>query len=907
MSDRASPRRMTRERWSALEPLIDAALDLTPDRRSAFYDQVTANDPGLRAELERLVGRSCDDDDLFSSGAAERFALLLDGTRVPGLATDVLPQLQTSLGSAYTIERELGGGGMARVFLAHEAELGRRVVIKVLTPELAAGISAERFDREIKLAATLQQANIVPLLATGRAAGYPYYTMPFVEGRSLRDRLVRGGVLPIGEGVNVLRDVARALAYAHAQGVVHRDIKPGNVLLSGGTAVVTDFGIAKAISAATGGTDIPDGLTGAPSPSAVEGPALSGAEGRNLSTGPLTHGGSGIGTPPYMAPEQAAGDPTVDHRADIYAFGCLAYEVFTGKPPFQGDAPHLIIAAHLHETPRPVTEGRSDVPPAIAALIARCLEKNPRRRPQSAAELLETLDAVSSGPTVLGSRRSWSKMRRGAAVALAVVGGMAAYLTYRSACAGAPNATEPLTLTAIPFTNASLDSALEYRADGVSEDILTALGKVPGIRVVNRNAARRYKDRDIEEQAVQRELGAVLLITGTYREREGRIAIKPQLTDSVARGELLADSYEGAAGEYRSLINSIARVLADTLRARYPGRIGEPKRGALSAWTANAEAEDTYRLGQFLLRRRGRWIRESVSRFEAAIRLDSNFADAHAALATALTFYPWFEGTPPAELKDSILNAAKRALDRDTTLADAHSAKAMVYASSAAWDSAAMEFQRALTLEPDNFDLRFNYGRISTIRLDLPEALRQFERARKLEPASALVWTWTSYAHFLDGDTASALQESARARQLDTTLTSTMNLGALVNFATGHRDEAERLIAAQRPPTPMSTAPYGYAKLGDTATAMRLLTEIPSATPRPWFTDVQRATILLAKGDSAGALSALEESARASGPLWIWVISPRDPAYDLVRQSERFKDLVDDARLNVPWVTAPRR
>jgi hypothetical protein len=193
---------MTRERWSLLEPLIDAALDLAPDRRPAFYDEVAANDPSFA----RSWSASSGDPAMTMSvqpAAAERFALLLDGQRAPSLVTDVLPQLQESLGSAYTLERELGGGGMSRVFLAHEAELGRRVVIKVLTPELAAGINAERFDREIKLVASLQQANIVPLLATGRAAGYPYYTMPFVEGRSLRDRLAREGVLPISEAVNL--------------------------------------------------------------------------------------------------------------------------------------------------------------------------------------------------------------------------------------------------------------------------------------------------------------------------------------------------------------------------------------------------------------------------------------------------------------------------------------------------------------------------------------------------------------------------------------------------------------------------------------------------------------------------------------------------------------------------------
>jgi serine/threonine-protein kinase len=893
---------MTRERWSVLEPLIDAALDLAPDRRPAFYDEVGAKDPELRAELERLVGRTSGDDGLFSTAAAERFALLFDGTPAPSLVTDVLAQLQASLGSVYTLERELGGGGMSRVFLAHEAELGRRVVIKVLTPELAAGINAERFDREIKLAASLQQANIVPLLATGRAAGYPYYTMPFVEGRSLRDRLAREGVLPIGEGVNLLRDVARALAYAHAQGVVHRDIKPGNVLLSGGTAVVTDFGIAKAIAAAADGSRPEGDSSPALKNASDEGPAPSAVEGKDRPD-PLTRTGSGIGTPPYMAPEQAAGAPTVDHRADIYAFGCLAYEVFTGKPPFHGDASHVIIAAHLQDTPRPVTEGRSDVPPAIAGLIARCLEKHPRRRPQSAAELLETLDTVSSGPTVPIRHRSPTTMVRGAVVGLAIVVG-AGYLAYRSARADEPNA-EPLTLAAIPFRNVSRDTAIEYRADGISDEILTAMGKVPGIRIVGRNEARRYRERDVEERAVQSVLGAVFLLTGTYQERDGRIAVSAQLNDSMARSELWQGSFESATGDFRSLADSIARVVAVALHARYAGRIGEPQRGAFRARTTNPEADDNYLVGQDLLKRRR--VKESVKSFEAAIRLDSNFADAHAALATALTFYPWFYGTPNTAVKDTVLNSAKRALDRDSTLADAYSARAMVYASSGQWDKAATEFRRGIQLDSTNFDVRFNYGRISTIRGDIPEALRQFTEARKLERVSALVSTWTSYASFLNGDAESALSESARAFLIDSTLSATTNLGALVNLGTGHLKEARPLIAGQLSSHPMSTAPYGYAMLGDTAMAMRLIRRMESAAPRPWSADVQRATVMLAVGDSAGALNALERSAQATGPLWVWLISPRDPAFDPIRQSPRFTDLVRKAGLDVAWVTAERR
>ena len=285
--------------------------------------------------------------------------------------TDLRDQLQATLGGAYTLERELGGGGMSRVFLADEARLRRKVVVKVLSPELFEGLSAERFEREIQLAASLQQANIVPVLAAGDAGGVPYYTMPFVDGESLRARLARGP-MPIAEALSILRDVARALAYAHERGIVHRDIKPDNVLLSRGTAVVTDFGIAKAIAAS-------QMRSGAPT---------------------LTMTGVAIGTPAYMAPEQAGGDPDIDQRADIYSFGCMAYEILTGTPPFGGRAPHQMLLAHLAETPRPVTESRPDTPPELAKLVTACLEKEPAARPQSADELLASLESIRSGSTV---------------------------------------------------------------------------------------------------------------------------------------------------------------------------------------------------------------------------------------------------------------------------------------------------------------------------------------------------------------------------------------------------------------------------------------------------------------------------------------------------------------------------
>jgi serine/threonine protein kinase len=277
-------------------------------------------------------------------------------------------QLQSSLGEAYQLERELGGGGMSRVFVAQERALGREVVIKVLLPELAAGVSVSRFRREIQLAARLQHPHIVPLLAAGESEGLPYFIMPYVVGESLRARVAREGELPVGDSVRILRDVVSALAYAHGAGIMHRDIKPDNVLLSGGVAVVTDFGVAKAVSVS--------------------------AE-RHETTG-LTSMGMALGTPAYMAPEQATGDPQIDHRADIYALGAMAYEMLTGRPPFIGRSSQAVLAAHVVETPEPVERLRPAVPSALASLVTTCLAKRPADRPQSATEVMNLLDTLAT-------------------------------------------------------------------------------------------------------------------------------------------------------------------------------------------------------------------------------------------------------------------------------------------------------------------------------------------------------------------------------------------------------------------------------------------------------------------------------------------------------------------------------
>ncbi|HEX5075394.1 MAG TPA: protein kinase [Gemmatimonadaceae bacterium] len=376
------------DRWQQLSPLVDAVLDAQPGQRSSVLLEVSAGDPALRAEVERLVDECERGVPMLDRPAAEGFSQLL--------VEDVDAAIPDILGGRYRIEREVGRGGMARVYLARDLKHSRSVAVKVIRPDLARSLGRDRFLREIEIAARLRHPNIVPVYDSGDADGVLYFVMPFEEGPSIRERLRVGAPMSPGECVSVLRDVARALAYAHEHGVVHRDVKPDNVMLSSGAAVVTDFGIAKAIAAASAGDETL--RMGSDSISIVR------TQADSLRT--ITQVGVGIGTPAYMAPEQAAGDPSTDHRADIYSFGCLAYELFAGHPPFHDLAMAEVVAAHIGTAPVPLSNLSDAVPESVSRLVAQCLEKKPAARPQSAQELLTELDAAqTTGPNAAIRRR----------------------------------------------------------------------------------------------------------------------------------------------------------------------------------------------------------------------------------------------------------------------------------------------------------------------------------------------------------------------------------------------------------------------------------------------------------------------------------------------------------------------
>ncbi|HMG01280.1 MAG TPA: serine/threonine-protein kinase [Gemmatimonadaceae bacterium] len=468
--------------------------------------------------------------------------------------SSISDRLLSALGGSYTIERELTGGGMALVFVGEDHDLGRKVVIKILPPELAASVSAERFRREILTVARLQHPHIVPILKAGEVDGLPYFVMPYVDGESIDIRLRRTPTFTVRETLGIMKDVARALAFAHAQGVVHRDIKPGNVLLAAGSATVTDFGVAKALSSAR----------------------RSGEKGAGL-----TNTGMSLGTILYMAPEQAAGDPDIDGRADIYSLGITAYEMLAGTAPFAALGPRAMLTARLTLAPPPLSKIRKDVPAGLERLIARCLAIDPADRPQTAAELVEALEDPQ---TLSGSFASSATRiaRRGSRVTRAVVGALALVGAivvsagiYERVHTGnssvlaesTANAAKPVDLGVIavlPFVNLGADSSNGYLATGVTNAVAGKLMKTPGLRVLAPGRPRSVKRRSDTTSTAN--VAARLVLEGTVERVGDRLRVTARLSSTDDDVMQWADVFDRDVKDIFTVEDEIAGAIAASVR-----------------------------------------------------------------------------------------------------------------------------------------------------------------------------------------------------------------------------------------------------------------------------------------------------------------------------------------------------
>jgi len=622
-------------------------------------------------------------------------------------SADAEVRLTAALANRYSIERELGQGGMATVYLAHDIKHNRKVALKVLKPDLAAVVGAERFLREIEVTANLQHPHILPLFESGEADGFLFYVMPYVEGESLRGRLEREGALPIAEATRLIREVADALAYAHSRDVVHRDIKPDNVMVSGRHATVTDFGVARAVTEAAGRVG-------------------------------LTTVGMAVGTPAYMSPEQAAADPSIDHRADIYAFGVLAYELLSGAPPFAGRSLKNVLAAHLFESPKPLRDVRPDVGAGLSDIVMRCLSKEPDDRWASADEIVHQLEAAVTTETGAMEQRDVGRSRRKTGVAMLAAIAVVAAISFGVFGRGTERdpAVSSTAVVVFPFTvQGSAD--VQYLGEGMVNLLATGMDGAGDLRSVDpravmarvqQEALKRVTPR--EASRVARGLGAGLFVLGDIVQAGENIRIDAALYDQQAESEPISSgAVDGDPDDILAMVDQIATQLlvSGAGRASRVTQVAAVTTASLPALKAYLEGESQFRAGLF---------GAAVEAFQEAVAADSQFALALYRLSIAAE---WALRPDIANIAaEGAVRHADRLSDHDRRLLEA------LLASRRGDDETAERMFRAVVgIWPQDVEawiqlaeVQFHYGPLRG--RPMSESREGFERVLTFEPDNAL-------------------------------------------------------------------------------------------------------------------------------------------------------------------------
>ncbi len=772
--------------------------------------------------------------------------------------TTTLDRLTAALADRYRVDRELGAGGMATVYLAHDLRHERDVAIKVLHPDLGAALGAERFLSEIKTTAKLQHPHILPLLDSGAADGLLYYVMPYVRGEALRARLSRGAI-PLAEAVELLRNVLQALQHAHAAGIVHRDIKPENILLTAGAATVADFGVAKALSTSR----------------TVAGHVT------------LTQAGTAVGTPAYMAPEQAAGDPHTDARADLYAWGLVAYEVLTGRHPFARHVtPQAIITAHLTEAPVPLVTANPALPAPIAEAVMACLAKAPDERPADAGVVLGRLDVLRTPSAMAAPRptRRWPT-RSVVLASVAVLVAMAAagwFLRGRPAAAAGPPS-----VAVLPF-DIGTDTANAYVADGLSAELVTRLAQLPGLVVRAYSSSARLRGQDPGEAA--RQLGVQSVVTASVRRANDLLHVNASLVSAADARVLWSESFDGRDADQFALQARLAEAIARALQVRLTA---EARTALAVVGTRDPVAHDLVQRARFLMDQLTPGaVDAAIGMASDAIARDSSYVDAWLTLVQGYV-YSADDVKPGA----AILEPAGRAIRRAKALAPESPDVLAMSGMFNVWyarDTAAggAELRRALARDSTSAVALIPYAALVDLT-DPDSAGRLVARAVRLNPNTTLSLYFTIWA-----------PQVFRVLPADSGRMACERLGTYVP-ALGYGCEASRLAQFGRTPeavaawrridttTFVSPSMYAWralaaANIGDTALIRSALASAERAARLGYVREdnLMLATARIGDREATLRLARAALTSHAAGAFYVW-----GRRFDAFRDDPEFRAL----------------
>jgi len=769
-------------------------------------------------------------------------------------------RLTVALADRYRIERELGAGGMATVYLAADLKHDRKVAIKVLKPELAAVLGAERFAQEIRTTAALRHPHILPLFDSGQTGDgrseFLFYVMPYVEGETLRDRLTREKLLPIDEALRITREVADALSHAHSRGLVHRDVKPENIMLEGGHALLADFGIARAVSVA-GGTR-------------------------------LTETGLSVGTPQYMSPEQALGDEVIDARSDEYALACVLYEMLAGDPPFTASTAQALVSRKLTGTVASVREVRDTVAPDMDRVIVKALARVPADRYETVSAFAEALSASATGTSA--GRTTRRITRRSVwigtgVVAVAALAWVATQGPLRSMLSPAPRFAR---VGLLPLMNGTGDSTQDYLAGGISESVTSGLARLEHVDIISLAAAATSSDGAV---AAARRLGLDAVVSGSVSRDRGRLRVALHLGSlgtEPSRDDTLERPIIEAADLEQDIVERLARAIG--------GRPAGPRRTVPSR-APNAEAHDLYLQGRYhLASRTPEGLQNALDYFRQALARDPASAAAYAGLAQYYSLLPFYTNTPGADAFAKAKTAALKAVELDDFLPEGHVALAYVLAyGDWDWDGAEREYGRALALQPGSAEVHHAFSRLLAARDRIPQAVAEAERAYALDPLSLVAHANIGIIAYFARDYVEARRRLEATLELDRDFSvAHWGLGMVLEQL-GQYDEAiaevQRAIAIDGSgPTRLSTLAHMFAEVGRRREAEAILKDLQGGGRTGPVQPYMVALVLAGLGQTDEAITQLEESYEERSAVLSYL--DRDPRFDVLRSSPRFVELL---------------